>query len=236
MKKFTNIFILLFCIQSSFAQSLDISGEYYFTSDPLTDITHHLDIKNISTTPITIVCQKTVVSIPNNLPTWGGPSYCFAGNCYSASSTLPSTPAFLAAGQELKWDDEPLQAFSGYYTPAEFPGTCIVEYCFYDQNNPTDESCVIVTYEISQSTGVNENDRISGFFPNPANEYTTFNYTPKQDYSFELVNMLGEQVKKIDLSNSGQEHFSVRDLSKGIYFGSIIQNTKLISIKKLVVN
>jgi len=222
-------------MQFSFAQSLVISGGDYFTSDPMTDIAHHLDIKNNSSTAITVVCQKTIISMPNNLPSWGGASYCFAGNCYSAGSTLPSSPTVLGAGQELKWDDEPLQAFSGYYAPAEFSGTSVVEYCFYDQNNPSDESCVIVTYEISGSTAVNENERISGFFPNPANEYTIINYAPKQDYMLELLDVLGNKIKEIDLNNSGQEHLFVGGLTKGIYFGALIQNEKLISIKKLVV-
>ena len=235
MKKFLNIFILLFCVQFSFAQSLEISGGDYFASDPMTDISHHLDIKNISSNTITIICQKTVISMPNSLPSWGGASYCFAGNCYSASSILPSTPAVLGAGQEFSWEDADLEAFSGYYVPAEVSGTSVVEYCFYDQNNPSDESCVTVTYEISASTAINETDRIIRFYPNPANEYTIFNYTPNQDYNLELVDMLGKQVKKINLCNSGQEHLDVGELSKGIYFGSIIKNEKLISIKKLVV-
>ena len=235
MKRFLSIFISLFCMQFILAQSLVITGGDYFTSDAMTDIAHHLDLKNNSSNAITVVCQKTIISMPNNLPSWGGASYCFAGNCYSASSTLPSTPAVLGAGQEFRWIDNDLEAFSGYYVPAEISGTSVVEYCFYDQNNPSDESCITVTYEISASTGVNETDRISEFYPNPANEYTIFNYTPKQGYSLELVDMLGQKVKKIDLSNSGQEHLYVGELSKGIYFGTLIQNEKLISIKKLVV-
>ena len=235
MTRFFILVILLFCMQFSFAQSLVISGGDYFTSDPMTDISHHLDLKNNSSAPITVVCQKTIISMPNNLPSWAGPSYCFAGNCYSASSTLPSTPAILGAGQEFRWSNNDLEAFSGYYVPAEVSGISVVEYCFYDQKNPADESCVTVTYEISPNTAINETDRISGFYPNPANEYTMFNYIPNQDYSLELVDMLGKKIKKIDLSNSGQEHLYVGELSKGIYFGTLLQNDKLISIKKLVV-
>jgi len=227
--------ILFFWAQFGFAQSLLISGGDYFISDPMTDISHHLDIKNNSANAITIVCQKTVISIPNNLPSWAGPSYCFAGNCYSASSTLPSTAAILGAGQEFKWSNNDLEAFSGYYVPAEVSGTSVVEYCFYDQNNPADASCVTVTYEISNSTSVNEIGRASDFFPNPASDYTMINYTPKQNYIFELVDVLGNKVKYIDLSYSGQESLYVGELSKGIYFGSFIHNDKLVSIKKLIV-
>ena len=41
--------------------------------------------------------------------------------------------------------------------------------------------------------------------------------------------------KEIDLNNSGQEYLYVGELSKGIYFGALIKNEKLISTKKLVV-
>lgn len=73
------------------------------------------------------------------------------------------------------------------------------------------------------------------FFPNPASDYTVINYTPKKNYIFELVDVLGNKVKVLDLSNSGKENLYVGELSKGIYFGSFIHNDKLISIKKLVV-
>ena len=222
MKRVLNILFLLFCIQFSFAQSLVVSGGDYFTSDPMTDISHHLDLMNNSSNPITVVCQKTIISMPNNLPSWAGPSYCFAGNCYSASSTLPSSAAILGAGQEFRWSNNDLEAFSGYYVPAEVPGTSVVEYCFYDQNNPADESCVSVTYQISASTSINETDLASGFFPNPASDYTIINYTPKRNYIFELVDVLGNKVKDIDLSSSGQERLYVGELSNGIYFGSFI--------------
>ena len=49
MTRFFISVILFFWAQFGFAQSLLISGGDYFISDPMTDISHHLDIKNIST-------------------------------------------------------------------------------------------------------------------------------------------------------------------------------------------
>ena len=236
--KILNTLIFLFFVQFSFAQSLVISGDNYFTSDIMTDITHHLDIKNNSSNAINVICQKTVISAPNSLPSWGGASYCFAGNCYSASSTLPSSSAILGPGQEFKYSSNDLEAFSGYYIPAEIAGISVVEYCFYDANNPSDETCATITYDINgtlASVADATSQKAMNFFPNPAKEYTTISYNSNHKYHLKIVDILGNQLKDIHLSNVGKEDIYVGDLSKGIYFGNLVNNNKVIAIKKLIV-
>tara|TARA_B100000427_G_scaffold263896_1_gene228885 strand:- start:646 stop:1317 length:672 start_codon:yes stop_codon:yes gene_type:complete len=222
-------------MQFSFAQSIVVTGGDYFTSDMMTDITHHLDLKNNSSNTITVVCQKTIISMPNNLPVWGGASYCFAGNCYSASSTLPSTPAVLSPGQEITYSNNDLEAFSGYYVPAQVAGISVVEYCFYDENNPSDETCVTVTYNISSTTGVNDIDRISQFYPNPANENIYFEYYLDKSANFVVMDILGNQVKQLQILDAGKQTVNISDLSQGIYFGSIISDDKIKNTQKIIV-
>lgn len=222
-------------MQFSFAQSIVVTGGDYFTSDMMTDITHHLDLKNNSSNTITVVCQKTIISMPNNLPVWGGASYCFAGNCYSASSTLPSTPAVLSPGQEITYSNNDLEAFSGYYVPAQVAGISVVEYCFYDENNPSDETCVTVTYDISSTTGVNDIDRISQFYPNPANENIYFEYYLDKSANFVVMDILGNQVKQLQILDAGKQTVNISDLSQGIYFGSIISDDKIKTTQKIIV-
>lgn len=225
----------MFFMQFSFAQSIVVTGGDYFTSDMMTDITHHLDLKNNSSNTITVVCQKTIISMPNNLPVWGGASYCFAGNCYSASSTLPSTPAVLSPGQEITYSNNDLEAFSGYYVPAQVAGISVVEYCFYDENNPSDETCVTVTYNISSTTGVNDIDRISQFYPNPANENIYFEYYLDKSANFVVMDILGNQVKQLQILDAGKQTVNISDLSQGIYFGSIISDDKIKNTQKIIV-
>lgn len=235
MRKIIKIFILMFFMQFSFAQSIVVTGGDYFTSDIMTDITHHLDLKNNSSNTITVVCQKTIINMPNNLPVWGGASYCFAGNCYSASSTLPSTPAVLAPGQEITYSNNDLEAFSGYYVPAQVAGISVVEYCFYDENNPSDETCVTVTYEISSATAVNDIDRISQFYPNPANENIYFEYCLDKSANLVIMDILGNQIKQVQILDAGKQKVNISDLSKGIYFGSIISDDKIKTTQKIIV-
>ena len=81
MKKI--ILFILVITQISFvaAQSLIITGATSFAGDPNAQITHHLDVKNISGNSINVICQKTNITLPLGMPTWAGSSYCFAGTC-----------------------------------------------------------------------------------------------------------------------------------------------------------
>ena len=82
MKKI--ILFILVITQISFitAQSLVITGDTMFAGDPNIQIDHHLVVKNTSANPITVKCQKTNLTLPTGAESY----YCFAGNCYAASS------------------------------------------------------------------------------------------------------------------------------------------------------
>lgn len=191
MKVLINILSLLFCMQFVFAQSLVITGDMYFNGDPINEISHHLDVKNTANKGITVVCQKTILSSPVNLPTWAGAYYCFAGNCYSSSSTAPSSAALLGSGQTFSYANNDLEAFSGYYNPAETPGITTVIYCFYDQINPSDQTCVTVTYDITSATTIEDQKFISDFYPNPATNILQFEYYSLEPSFLNLIDVLG---------------------------------------------
>ena len=235
MKKIVLIIGLVFSTFFAFSQSLVVTGGDYFTSDALIDISHHLDLKNISSFPITVVCKKTIISSPNGLPSWAGASYCFAGNCYSTSATGPSSTAVIASGQTFSYDNNDLEAFSGYYTPGSIEGTTVVEYCFSDQNNPGDKSCVTITYVISNATAINELTKISEFYPNPSKGIINFDYELNTSATLLIIDMLGHEIKSIELENQGNKRINISNLSKGIYFGKVIANNKLVDIKKIVI-
>ena len=235
MKVIINILSLVFSMQFAFGQSLVITGDMYFTGDPINEISHHLDVKNTANKGITVVCQKTILSSPVNLPTWAGASYCFAGNCYSSSSTAPSSAALLGSGQTFSYANNDLEAFSGYYNPAETPGTTTVVYCFYDQINPNDQTCVTVTYEITSATAIEDQKFIGDFYPNPATNILQFEYYSAEPSVLNLIDVLGNTVKTIDLSINNNHKVDISDLSKGMYFGNIVKNNSIISTKKLIV-
>jgi hypothetical protein len=133
------------------AQSLVVTGDTSFAGNLVTQIAHHLDLKNTSASPITVKCQKNNLTLPDTTATGlsGAESYyCFAGTCYSASDTTASNSTILAAGQQISFNNFPpdVDAHSGYYDAYGVSGIAKVQYCFYDVNNPADETCVTITY------------------------------------------------------------------------------------------
>ena len=112
-----------------------------------------------------------------------------------------------------------------------------MEYCFYDDANPTDETCFTVTFNAT-TTAVNdklETKNILEFFPNPAENYINIEYKIEKHSKLAIVNILGEKIKEIDLSSGGFQRINVADLPNGIYFGRILAAGKLNKMKKIIV-
>ena len=236
MRKIILFILVLGQISFAVAQSLVVTGDTYFTGNLIDQIVNHLDVKNTSANTITVECQKTNLTLP--LGGAGAASYyCFAGNCYSASSTIPSSSADLLPGQQFSFANSDADAHSGYYDTYGAAGIAEVQYCFYDVNNPSDQTCVTITYECSSATGVNdfnELTKISEFYPNPANglTYFTFNGTKAQ---LKIIDILGNEIKVLQLEQPGVKKIDLTDMSKGVYFGKLVINNKITTIKKLIV-
>ena len=233
MRKIILFILVLAQISVVVAQSLVVTGGTSFTGDLVNRVTNHLDIKNTSNNTITVQCQKTNLTVP-----LGGESfYCFAGNCYSASSTNPSTSADLLPGQQISFSNSDTDAHSGYYDAYGASGVAEVQYCFYNVNNSSDQTCVTITYDCSGATGANdfiELTKMSEFYPNPANSLThfTFNGTKAQ---LKIIDILGNEIKVLQLEEPGVKKIDLTDMSKGIYFGKLVINNKVTRIKKLIV-
>jgi Leucine-rich repeat (LRR) protein len=148
MKKLILFTLVVFQMSSIKAQSLVISGGNYFMSHPDTSIEHNLDVMNVSNSAVNVVCQKTIIScsVSSNLSI--GPYYSFAGSVYPSTSTSPSNAITIAAGQLISLNNVPpdFDGHTGYYYGWGYSGIAEVEYCFYDVNNPLDETCVLITY------------------------------------------------------------------------------------------
>jgi hypothetical protein len=144
----------------------------------------------------------------------------------------------LSPGQQISFANSDADAHSGYYDAYGVSGIAEVKYCFYDENNPADQTCVTITYDCSSATDIieNENDfSMDEFFPNPAKEYTTINYKSGKNSHLKIIDILGNKVKDIHLSNVGTQDIYVGDLSKGMYFGNLVHNDKVVAVKKLII-
>ena len=234
MKKI--ILFILVITQISFitAQSLVITGDTIFPGDADTQIYHHLAVKNTSANPITVKCQKTNLTLPTGAESY----YCFAGNCYPATTTTSNSSAIIAAGQEISFNNFPadVDAHSAYYDAFGASGIAEVQYCFYDLNDISDETCVTITYE----TNITEIDdykpltKLGDFYPNPANDIVYFSFNGNLA-TLKLIDILGNNVKEILLDQKTVKKLDISDMNKGIYFGNLIVNDQVVSIKKLIV-
>jgi hypothetical protein len=238
MKKIIFLIFLCFSALSVISQSILLTGDTYFTCAPGEEISNYVDVKNISGSDITILCQKTILDSPPLLDSWAGASYCFAATCYSSSSTNPSLPATLIPGKELSYLDGDADAWSGHYNPNSITGESIVKYCFYDINNVSDQTCITITYNCSPLSGQMDFSQslvdIGDFYPNPANKIVNFTFNGNLA-TLKLIDILGNNVKEILLNQEGVKKLDISDINKGIYFGNLIVNDEVVSIKKLIV-
>ena len=191
-----------------------------------------VQIKNISATTIDVKVRKIVCdTVPGSEN-----SICWGGSCFGASVyTSPSTVNFLA--------NDLYSGFSADYTPLGHAGITLMRYKFYNINVSTDTICVYVQFN-SMIVGISENTPIkasfSNSYPNPANNFTTFNYNlpnSNGNAKFVLRNLLGSTVKEIQLNDlQGSVNVPTNNLKSGVYFYSFIVDDKIVSTKKLVIN
>ena len=235
MKK-TILYIFIFA-QVSFvtAQSFIVSGDTIVFGESDALLEHYLDVKNISSNNLDVICVKTVLVLPLDYPSFTGPYYCFAEACYG-SSTDSSNITTLNAGQQFAHSNGDAEAHKGLYNAQGLNGIAKVKYCFSDVNSPTDETCVTITYETS-TTAIDDYQpltKLGDFYPNPAAQVVNFTFNGNSA-TLKLIDILGNNVKEILLTQVGVQELDLSDMNKGIYFGNLIVKGEVVSIKKLIV-
>ena len=226
MKRIFSITISMLIFYSAYSQSLIVTGSNFVTTTDACLQTHSsLTVKNISSDTLNVLCQKviidTVLGTDNN--------FCWGANCYGVTTYISTDYNELLPGEGDNVD------FAGYYDAYCDPASAVIEYCFYPESDPTDRACITITYnESSTSISQLKSVIVSDFYPNPASEmvYFTFNGNAA---TLKLIDILGNNVKEILLSQEGIQKLDLSDMNKGIYFGNLIVNDEVVSIKKLIV-
>jgi hypothetical protein len=191
-----------------------------------------LSITNISCGTVTAKAKE----IPDSLITGAKVSLCFAGSCYGQYATTFISPssATLAASAENS-------TFTGDYHPLGHLGESTVIFEFFNVANVDDSSWVVVHFDatpagIKQITSVNA--EISNPYPNPASDFTSFNCSlPKNTGKAKLVisNILGSEVKEMNIEKEGKITLNTRDLMDGVYLYSFIFDDKRLLTKRLII-
>jgi hypothetical protein len=132
--------------------------------------------------------------------------------------------------------------FYAHYRPQNNAGEAIIQYCFFNAADPTDETCQTVSYCVDCTQSVSEQNleiEVGEIYPNPLKGLGSISYnlpsTPK-NAKLVVYNMVGEVVKEsIITSKNGVLLINGADFESGIYLYSIQMDGKASAMKKLVV-
>ena len=226
MKKIITLILTISQILNLNAQSLVLTGDnFVLNTDPCMQSHASLSVKNISSDTLNILCQKVIIDTSVGTDNF----FCWGGNCYGATTYISSSSNNLLPGEGDDID------FGGYYDAYCDPASAVIEYCFYLDSDITDRTCITITYNGS-STSVSQVNQVvvSDFYPNPASGMVSFNFNGNTA-TLKLIDILGNKVKEILITKKGVQTLDLSDMTKGIYFGNLIVNDEVISIKKLIV-
>ncbi len=209
----------------------DISGtEVYATGDDAS-MHYYFDLKNVSGSQIELTVRRQKlqdVSGTTDYFCWG--QSLLLGQCYEAMAVSPHNP--WTAPDDYTFDDDATGILHTYYNPTE-EGTAKFRYYFVDDNDVAVDS-IDVVYSMFLSVKPQQPVDIS-IYPNPANEVLNIlMQNSTSNYSVSIFNLVGKEVSHIDLVN-GKNQLNVSELTPGVYFYSIKNNSDILETKKLII-
>ena len=228
MKRILTITISMLIFYSTYSQSLVVTGSNFAPTTNACLQTHYssLTVKNISGDTLNVLCEKVIIDTTAGTENY----FCWGSNCYGATTYISSSSNNLLPGEGDDID------FGGYYNAYCDPASAVIEYCFYPESDVTDKTCITITYNGS-ATLINDYEittNVGDFYPNPASEVVYFTFKGNAA-TLKLIDILGNEVKEILLTEEGIQKLDLSDMTKGIYFGNLIVNDEVVSIKKLIV-
>ena len=77
---------------------------------------------------------------------------------------------------------------------------------------------------------------MSDFYPNPSENLTRINYVADNNSYLQILDILGNKIQSFALDNSGVLEIPTTHFSSGIYFGNLISDSRVVSVKKIIIN
>ncbi|MGQ0829222.1 MAG: T9SS type A sorting domain-containing protein [Bacteroidota bacterium] len=102
-------------------------------------------------------------------------------------------------------------------------------------------TATVTVDSVTCSVGIQEKENIPNFiknYPNPFSDNTTFIIQSdkiKENYTFELLDVLGKQVRSIKEINSNEFQISRNSLPNGIYFYKVYNAENIVGVGKLII-
>ena len=128
----------------NYPPSFEVSGDAVISGSANEQLTSHLTVTNVSHKTLNVRCRINLISQPSGTLV----TFCWAEVCYAEGTLVSINTVSMNSDQVVVFPDLP--AHSGYYNAnGDKNAIAEIEYCFYDDDNPTDETCFTVTFDPS---------------------------------------------------------------------------------------
>jgi hypothetical protein len=209
-------------------QGNDVTGTTYQVPTSTSFVIAPFTVKNTDTVAHDVLACRVVVSVPagsTNGIVWG--TFGYASTVDTAIFALPIAP-------------QQIESFQGEYAGDTTTAPATIGYCFWDENNPADVSCVNVIYNV-MTTGVAEAQAASvRSFPNPAVAgaplTVEWSQLPAGTISVRLVSVTGDAVFAGQCAAAAQRYaLPTEGLAGGMYFLEVSAGETLLLRNKIIV-
>ena len=150
----------------------------------------------------------------------GASSFCYAGGCYGPPAYISALQT-LTVGQSASDITGSYQLLSIDYEEGNASSYSLVKYSIKSVDTPSDSITFYMRY--NQPNGLQElnpNTRHLNIWPNPATEHIAIQMDDQKEINGEvtILNLLGQPIKNINVSNASIISLNVKDVPRGIYF------------------
>lgn len=168
---------------------------------------------------------------------WGPLCYNWTTEDFTSSDSKALMPTLVP--------DEMNSTFYTDYRHNGIEGLTVIEYCWFDNDNTSDETCGIINWcvgpDCSTILGIEEHamGSISPMSPNPISETGQFTfelYNQPNDAQVAIYNLIGEEVERINLeSKIGFVQINAADYESGLYFYSLVVDGQVAATQKVLI-
>ena len=234
MKK--SILYALLCIALAGSLSaqitLDQTSVTYKCSPNDVEVVANFDVTNSAGRSVDVKVRREVMQNVQGTSN----NFCWGTTCYPPT-TDESNSAVMIAANDVE------SSFKGQYYPNGNAGNCIVEYCFFEPGNESNQACITVSYEASAISSVSElaetENAIMNPSPNPASGFTVFSYTLNaraQQAELVVVDITGKEIRRENMDPSANIMvMDVSDLRPGMYLYRFVVDNVTVESNRLVV-
>lgn len=217
---YTCVFLCLIVPFVANAQSLRIthSDNVVNGDTTLSTVVAHIEVANNTAYPIDVKVKRQSNELAENHQSY----FCW-DICYGPGTNESEEALTIDANGSNNF-------FRGYLKPYGTPGTSEVLYCFFNQGNISDSTCVLLTYTISTSvSGVASGSYIlSEAYPNPVSESLTIPYmvSSVEGASISVSDMYGRTILRKEVTApAGIIMIDASEFASGMYLYSLVSET-----------